>query len=364
VRQLDFPKAKDYCDNLAKDSKNCRASARFWLGIESYAEGNFELAESYFKQGIEIKNKSGKAVHWIAYKDTHSGWGNPEDMLKYIQSSVTIPKVPARYNQTLTYLIVSRTDTSTDSNTKKTIQKEMKPCLAAHGYLSLNVLKQHIRLFSQGKLSLQIKTIELSQTATKLDTKNYIIMDSLRPWDESLSIQMNKIVSESDLVFVAFPRSGGNANANYSSLPIVPKLAKSPFRTYIKMPSEWLTMINFPQIFHEYMHTVEFHMIRNGDKKFHATSHGADGKRVQVITGLPTETTGESDWAENLFMNQIQNLANEIEEKKAKNGWEQIFGIHIQNTNKFTENDIKELYKQFSKEQTNELYLPKTEDSN
>ncbi|TGL58129.1 hypothetical protein EHQ58_12155 [Leptospira ognonensis] len=357
IHKMEFEKARDFCDTQPKDKKNCKASARFWLGAREFANREDETAETYFLEGLEFKSANGKVVDWIHNKGNHTGWGNPEDMLRYVQKSKTLDSKEPKYIQTLTYVIVANTET-------EKLQKRMDPCLALHGLLSLKVLKRYIELFSENQLTIEIKMINVTQTATRLNERNYIMLSGLAPWDENLSLQMNQIATESDLVFIAFPRFGGNANANYGSFPIVPKFANSPFRTYIKMPSEWLTMINFPQIFHEYMHTVEFHMNRNGDKKFHATSHGSDGKRVEEITGLPTSSTGETDWAEHLFANRIRELAISLELSKQKNGWEQIFGIHLQNKNLYSETQIKELYKKYKGMPSTEGHLPNTEDSN
>lgn len=357
IRKMEFEKARDFCDTLPKDKRNCKASAMFWLGAKEFANRNDEKAEKYFITGLEFKKTNGKVADWIPYKVNHTGWGNPEDMLRYIQKSKTLDVKEPKYTQTFTYVIIANTDTGK-------IQKQMDPCLALHGLLSLKVLQRYIELFSDNQLTIDIKIVNLTQTATLLNDRNYIMLSGLVPWDENLSLQMNQIAAESDLVFIAFPRFGGNANANYGSFPIVPKLANSPFRTYIKMPSEWLTMINFPQIFHEYMHTVEFHMNRNGDKKFHATSHGADGKRVEEITGLSTASTGETDWAEHLFANRIRELAIKLELSKQKNGWEQIFGIHLQNKNLYTETQVREFYKKYKEMPSKEIYFPNTEEAN
>ncbi|GBF48532.1 hypothetical protein LPTSP4_00310 [Leptospira ryugenii] len=269
-------------------------------------------------------------------------------MLKYAIQSRELTLKSDGYVQNVTYLIISRTNTLDSKETKKKIDRFFNPCLALHGYLSLQVLSRHIELFSNGALRLQLNPIWLDKTATRLNDKNYIMMSSLSPWTEDLSLLMHEITKESDLVVIAFPREGGNANANYGKLPIVPGLVQSPTRTFIKLPSEWMRMLNFPQIFHEYMHTVEFLMNRKGEKEFHATSHGADGKKVQALTGLPTETTGETDWAEVLFKRQIQWKVDDIATKNAMNGWQSLFGIRSELPNQISLDLIRTKFLEYS----------------
>ncbi|GBF48531.1 hypothetical protein LPTSP4_00300 [Leptospira ryugenii] len=44
IQQMEFQKAKSYCDTLERDPKNCKASSRFWLASVFYAERRFEEA--------------------------------------------------------------------------------------------------------------------------------------------------------------------------------------------------------------------------------------------------------------------------------------------------------------------------------
>ncbi len=347
--RLEFQKAKEYCDNLTSDPSNCKATSRFWLGVDAFAEGEFEKAENLFREGLELKARYGKNKNWISHKVGVSGWGNPEDMIQYIQRSKSLEPFETEYSQNVTYLIIDNTDTSANLTAgKKVVTKKMDPCLALHGYLSLKVLRKYIELFSNGKLTLKINSIYVTQTGTKLDGKNYLILDSLTPWDEGFSKQMNAIITESDLIFLSFPRDGGNALASMGEVNVVQNILYSPSRNLIRMPSEWLSMINFPQIFHEYMHTVEFNMNRNGMENFHATSHGADAKLVEALTGLNSDTTGESDWADYFFQNTIPTLADDIKSKSNANGWEKIFGIHKSKKNFISDITIKKLYEEIA----------------
>lgn len=347
VRQLQFDKAKEYCDSLPKDPKNCRASSRFWLGTSEYAIGNLEAAEKLFQEGIEIMGPSRRVADWIRDKPKQTGWGRPEDFLKYIQNSKNLNPSSPKYTQVVTYFIIDQTNTKSDPNAEKKVERHMDACLAVHGNLSLSILKKYVELFSQGNLTLNIRTVYVPKTITKIYKNSFPAIGSLSPWDENFSLFMNQVTEASDLFVFAYPRWSGGALASLSKIPIIPNILNSPQRTHFKIASEDLTMIQFPRLFHEYLHTVEYNMRRNGDKSFHATSHGKDGKKVEAITGLKTEETGETDWAEHHFANRIPNLVKNLESKNSVNGWQDIFGIHIKFKNKITEDRIRSDFKKY-----------------
>ncbi|MCZ8342485.1 MAG: hypothetical protein O9301_05600 [Leptospira sp.] len=344
VRQLQFEKAKEYCDSLPTDTKNCKASSRFWLGTSEFAKGNLENAEKFFQEGIELMGPSRRVADWIRDKPKQTGWGRPEDFLKYIQNSKKLNPSRPKYTQVVTYFIIDQTNTKSDPNANKKVERHMDVCLAVHGNLSLSILKKYVELFSQGHLSLDIRSLFVPKTITKIYKNDFPALGSLSQWDENFSLFMKQVTQESDLIVFAYPRWSGSALASFSKIPIVPKVLNSPLRTHIKIASEDLSIINYPRLFHEYLHTVEYNMRRNGDKLFHATSHGSDGKKVEAITGLKTEETGETDWAEHHFANRIPDLVKKLEFKNSMNGWQDIFGVRIKFKDTFTEERIRSDY--------------------
>jgi hypothetical protein len=345
IDRMDFLKDIAYCDALPKDKFNCRASSRFWLAFEYYAIGEFEKAEQLFTEGLDLVRQFGSTKEFIQFRPGKTGWGNPEDFLRYVKSAKQMNWSEPAYVQNISYLVISDTNATNSAKPEiKVYTKAMDPCLALHGLHSLKVLRQSIRIFSQGKIEMQIHPTSWKKTVTVLDGKNLPNLSSVVPWDRQTSIYFNEILKENDLVFLTFPRNGGNATAQSSGLPIIPGLITSKRRYMIRLPSEWLRLENYPQIFHEYMHTVEFAMIQNGDKNFHATHHGSDSKRIGEITPLDPNLTGESDWAEYFYPNNITSLVKNLEATGHKNGWEKLFGTHIHFKNNFETAQINKVW--------------------
>jgi len=353
IANYDFQAALKTADSLPSDPSNCKASARFWLGSVAFAEGDFQLAEQYFVAGLALQEQGGRAKYWLGHAIGKTGWSQPAEMLGFIRRSQQLPATTPRYVQKIAYLLVKNIDAPTgDNDSGPRITMELTPAQEKHGLLSLNILRRYLQLFSKGQMDMQISTYRLDRTALKVDGRNIVSLVSLSPWDLETSQLMNAAIAGNDIIFTAFPRKGGNAIATIGSFPLLPGILSSPTRTGMYIPSGWLTLVNFPQIFHEYMHTVEYAMVWAGMKEFHATSHGDDEERVEALTHIPTLKTGETDWAEYFFAHTIPDFAAMLETKNHKNGYEYIFGLSIKHQHSLPGSAMKSLYQRSQSEGT------------
>ncbi len=350
IANYEFEAALQTADAMLTDAANCKASARFWLGTVAFADGDLQRAEQYFADGLALQESGGRAKYWLSHAIGKTGWSQPAEMLSFIKRSQQLPAINPRYVQKIAYVMVQKLDAPTGENgSGPRISMEMTPGQQKHGMLSLNILRRYLQLFSNGQVDLQISSYPIDRTARKVDNRNIVTLSSLEPWDLEPSLLMNSAIADNDLLFIAFPRKGGNAIATIGAFSLLPGIISSPTRTGMYIPSGWLTMINFPQIFHEYMHTVEYAMVWAGMKEFHATSHGNDEERVEALTHIPTAKTGETDWAEYFFARTIPEFAAELETKNHNNGYEYIFGLSSKHKHSLPSSAMQRLYERLQR---------------
>ncbi|TGN14659.1 hypothetical protein [Leptospira ilyithenensis] len=332
IRTLAFKEAEEFCDIQYADNpkKDCRASARYWSAVKEFSEQRFESSLDKFKTAKQILGGKDDPKDW----QKRPGWGATDDMIRYLEKRSSLGKTDAEYKQKVAFIYLSETDAEQGG---KRFQSKLDPCTIGHLNLSMGLVARYLETFTNGRFSLEFENLIFNTKVTKLETK-MVSLTSLQPWTEDFAVQLGEINRKFDTLLVVFPQVGGRATGGSNFFPIIPGVLNGEIRGTISLPAGWATVSNYPQIFHEYLHTVE---MMTG---IESTSHGsAQQARIEAFTGLPK--SGESDWAEWFFRNTILEKVNQASEKKGGSGWKTVFGRSASFPFLLSDESIRKLYR-------------------
>lgn len=285
-----FDEALPLCDV----QNRCPVSVRNWLGIREFSRGNYAAAEKWFADSEQFASAVGKAPTWNKKK----GWGALEDIRRYLKQRRELGNITPEYVQRIRVLY-PRYTRATAPFTKKQLVYDATPCRLKHVELNFGVLKQYVELFSRGKVSIAVDYQVVDGTVTRFNKGGSGIIESIDPWSEQLANVLNDTGKNYDLLWFLYPYKGGVAYGGIGRLPLSQDGKQQVGMRRVWFPDGWGKFSNFPQFFHEYLHTVEF---SNGVK---ITTHGAkETARILRETGL-SKGLGETDYAEWHFAHTI-----------------------------------------------------------
>ncbi|MBX3721282.1 MAG: hypothetical protein KF713_05525 [Turneriella sp.] len=286
-----FDEALPLCD---KDDR-CPVSVRNWLGIREFSRSNYAAAEKWFSEAAEIAERIGEAPTWKKKK----GWGALSDIRRYLAQRRELGKVSPEYVQRIFVLYPLHTR-ATIPGKEGQLAYDASACRLLHVELNFGMLREYVELFSRGKLSISVEYRVVDATVTEFTKKRTGIMESLQPWNQEVEGVLHAAAKGYDLVWFLYPYKGGVAYGGLGSIPLTPDGKTRVGMRRVWYPDGWGKFNNFPQFFHEYLHTVEF---SNGIK---ITTHGSgETNRILKETGLPKGNSGETDYAEWHFSHTI-----------------------------------------------------------
>ena len=285
-----FDEALPFCDL----QNRCPVSVRNWIGIREFARGNYEVAEKWFEESERYASSVGKAPTWNKKK----GWGALEDIRRYLKERRELGNITPEYVQRIRVLYPRFTRASAPY-TSKQLNYDATPCRLKHVELNFGVLKQYVELFSRGKLSIAVDYQVVDGAVTKFQKGGKGVIESIEPWNDQFVNLLSDTGKNFDLLWFLYPYKGGVASGGLGRLPLNQDGKQGIGMRRVWYPDGWGKFTNFPQFFHEYMHTVEF---SNGIK---ITTHGAkETARILRETGL-SKGLGETDYAEWHFAHTI-----------------------------------------------------------
>lgn len=245
-------------------------------------------------------------------------------------------QVSPEYKQKIQIIFLQNTDLTYQN---KKYQYTYEPCTLPHMYLTFEILAKYIEVFSAGKYSLQFSHKILNTTLTKFQKKiRWPDLDSMEPWDEELSVEMADSIRNNDSIVYVYPnKSPTDAMAGGTYLPIIPKGFSGPIRNNIELPSGWVTFKNFPQVFHEFTHTVEY---ATGIK---STVHNK--KEMDALIKLTGIMGGEGKWLQWQWANIIIPKVEKVALKSKVSGYMKLFGMSQTHPFLISDSSVKNYYK-------------------
>jgi|GEM_PF-7056148 len=275
------------------DSSKCSATIRNWLAVREFSQGNYAAAEKWFSEAESLAAQYPPSATWKKKR----GWGALEDVRRYLAARKELGAITPEYVQKIRVVYPRRTRATSPNG--KTVKYDGNVCNLRHLELNFGLLKQYIELFSRGKLSIAVDYRVVDADVTRMDKRGKGIFESIAPW----GAEMEKLLADSaqnyDLVWFMYPYKGGIASGGVGRLPLDSSGKNTIGMRRVWYPDGWARYGNFPQFFHEYLHTVEFSM---GLK---ITAHNSvETTRILKQTGL-SKGLGESDYAEWHFAHTI-----------------------------------------------------------
>lgn len=285
-----FDEGLAYCG----DSGKCSATIRNWLAVREFSQGNYAAAEKWFAEAESLAAAHPPSATWKKKR----GWGALDDVRRYLAARKYLGSVTPEYVQKIRVIYPRRTR-ALGPDGGKVLKYDGSVCNLRHLELNFGLLKQYIELFSRGKVSLAVDYQVVDADMTRMAKRGKGVLESLSPWGAEMDKLMADSAQNYDLVWFMYPYKGGIASGGLGRLPLDQSGKNTVGMRRVWYPDGWARYGNFPQFFHEYMHTVEFSM---GIK---ITAHNAaDTARILKQTGL-SRGLGETDYAEWHFANTI-----------------------------------------------------------
>ncbi len=312
-----FEEALPFCDKGAK----CSHSMRNWLAVREFSLGNYAGAEKWFDEAVNFAAHEKPGKTWTKKK----GWGALEDIRRYLKQRAELGRISPDYVQRIR-VIYPRHTRATAPFTAKTLEYDASACRLRHIEMNFGMLRQYIELFSRGRLSIAVDYQVVDGAMTRLTQRAQGVLESIEPWTESMSALMADTAANYDLAWFVYPYKGGIATGGIGGLPLTADATKKVRMRRVWYPDGWGRFVNFPQFFHEYLHTVEFSL------GLQLTSHNpAQTAKILKETGLEKGNSGETDYAEWHFANTIP----------GKRTWEEAFGYPKRKQSREMETDAK-----------------------